>query len=63
MKLSNNEAINIIQSEGMGYAVQHFISGEAFKDPQTAALWNAAADALTKLETHLETTTGHEALK
>lgn len=52
-KYSNKEARDIIESEGVGYAVQHYISGDSFKDKKTAELWNKAEAALNELEEHL----------
>jgi hypothetical protein len=51
---TNEEARLIIENEGVGYAVQHYISGDEFKDPKTAKLWNAADNALNKLLKHLK---------
>ncbi len=52
--LSNYEASAIIENEGIGYAVQHYISGEEFKDPATAKLWLNAEKALNDLKEYLE---------
>lgn len=57
---TNGEAVDIIENEGLGYAVQHYISGDAFADPKTARLWNDADRALATLVTHLERETGRE---
>ena len=59
-KLTNGEAIDIIENEGLGYAVQYYISGDKFKDPMTTAYWNAASTALTVLSEYLEHETGRE---
>jgi hypothetical protein len=52
--LSNIEACQIIANEGVGYAVQHYIRGSEFKDPETVKLWNAADVALDNLLEYLE---------
>ena len=57
---SNGDAVAIINNEGIGYAVRHYISGSAFKDPETAKRWKAADDALCALVEHLERETGQE---
>lgn len=59
-KYTNGDAAAIIENEGLGYAVQHYTSGDQFKDPVTAALWNAADKSLTALVTHLARETGRE---
>ena len=57
---TNGDAVDIIENEGVGYAVQHYISGDYFKDPVTAALWNAADKSLKALVEHLKRETGRE---
>lgn len=59
-KKTNGDAVAIIGNEGIGYAVRHYINGDSFKDPVTAALWNAADKSLTALVLHLERETGQE---
>lgn len=56
--MDNDDAVNIIQSDGIGYAVQCYCKGDSFDDPETCRLWNAAAEALDNLEGHLERETG-----
>ena len=56
---TNGDAIDVIEDEGLGYAVQHYTSGP-FRDPETQRLWDAAASALNALEAHLERDTGRE---
>lgn len=57
---TNGDAVDIIENEGLGYAVQHYISGSAFADAKTARLWNAADSALTELAEHLARETGRD---
>lgn len=57
---TNGDAADIIENEGVGYAVQHYIDGEWFKDPVTALLWTAADNALTALLAHINRETGRE---
>jgi hypothetical protein len=59
-KYTNGDAMNILDNEGVGYAVQHYCSGCDFKDPETAKLWTAADHALTTLVEYLERDTGRE---
>lgn len=39
-----------VQQEGIGYAVQHYMSGKDIADPELAKLWDEAAAALDRLE-------------
>jgi len=52
--LSNYEACQIIANEGIGYAVQRYVSGNEFKDHKTAELWDEADNALENLLQHLD---------
>jgi hypothetical protein len=52
-KLSNAKAGQIIANEGIGYAVQSYISASEFSDPLTVKLWGDACNALDLLEEHL----------
>jgi len=52
-KYSNKRARQIINQEGIGYAVQSYCSAEEFKDPQTVYLWKKAYEALESLEFYL----------
>ncbi len=53
-KLSNARAAQIINNEGIGYAVQSYIRGSEFSDPITVELWNSADNALCLLEEYLK---------
>lgn len=57
---TNGDAVDIIENEGLGYAVTSYCGGENFKDPVTAGLWSAAENVLTALTKHLERETGRE---
>ncbi len=50
---TNSDAALYILNEGIGYAVQKYISGDEFKDPLTRKLWNNACNALNLLEDYL----------
>ena len=52
--LGNQEARNIIENEGLGYAVTGYIDGKYFKDPITRKLWEGAEKALSDLEIYLD---------
>lgn len=59
-KHDNETAIQIIQGEGLGYAVTDYATGSSFADPQTARLWHDAREALGALCDYLEEATGME---
>lgn len=57
---TNGDAADIIEDEGLDYAVRHYISGDEFNDPTTEKLWTEADKALTALVQHLERETGRD---
>ena len=57
---TNGDAIDLIENEGLDYAVRHYTSGSSFKDSDTGLLWDEAANALNNLVNHLERETGRE---
>ena len=59
-KKSNQQVADIVESEGLGYAVQHYMGADAIKDPKLAALWKTAKDALDAIEAMLPETTSEE---
>lgn len=57
---TNGDAVDIIENEGVGYAVQHYVSGSWFKDDTTERLWTNAANALELLQDYLRKDTGRD---
>lgn len=53
-KVSVANAAARCEQEGIGYAVQHYMSGKHIADPECAKLWDEAAAALNKLEAYFE---------
>lgn len=49
------EIKQIVESEGLGYAVQDYLSSESILDPKLKQLWDAAQHALNAIEQYLET--------
>jgi hypothetical protein len=43
----------IVEEEGIGYAVMHYMPASYCKNPETAKLWKEASDALSALKRHL----------
>lgn len=42
-----------VEQEGLDYAVRHYMDASSCKNPETARLWQEAADALNALAKHL----------
>lgn len=53
-KLTIDQVASIVDSEGLGYAVQCHTSADRIADPQLAKLWREAKVALTALNNFLE---------
>lgn len=47
------EVRDIVENEGLGYAVQHYMSAESIADPSIAKRWREAKKALDLLEGEL----------
>ena len=56
----NGYAADIIEGEGVGYAVLHYIDGDSFADPETRRLWNEAEQSLNALLGYLHKQTGRD---
>lgn len=51
---SDKDLRNIIEDEGLDYAVRFYLSEECIEDEDTQKLWRQARIALEKLAAHLE---------
>jgi hypothetical protein len=49
-----NDVAGIVEQEGLGYAVQHYLSAERIQDAKLADLWGRAKGLLNEIETYLE---------
>jgi hypothetical protein len=49
LKYGNMTVARIVDSEGLGYAVEDFMNADAIADPEVARRWQAAQDALGAL--------------
>lgn len=52
-KYSIQDVIDCVDSEGLDYAVQHYLSYEIIEDPSLAALWKKAQESLDELNDFL----------
>lgn len=59
-KYTNGDAVDIIENEGLEYAVRHYTSGDTFEDVSTTYLWNLAGTAMDALVLHLKKQTGRD---
>ena len=57
---SNQEVADIVEMEGLGYAVQHYLGAESIKDEKLAALWASAKEALNAIVAALPPPSGEE---
>lgn len=53
-KYTVDEVSSIVENEGLGYAVQDYMSSERIEDPKLAKLWEEAKYALDKIDFYLE---------
>jgi len=52
--ITNLQVNDIVESEGLGYAITGYIGSEEFVDLELAALWDQANDILTKIQNKLD---------
>lgn len=53
-EMDNTEIAEIVEREGLGYAVQWYMSGKNFKDKYLANLWDETKERLDEIEEILE---------
>lgn len=53
-QLTNKQVKSIVESEGLGYAVQSYMNGSKIKDLELAKMWDECANLLRKIEAYLE---------
>lgn len=49
-KYSIEQVADIVNSEGLGYAIQHYMSGDNIEDPELAKQWEKAKATLNIIE-------------
>ena len=52
-KYDDFEVRDIVENEGLDYAVRHYMTADHCENPKTAELWGAAEKALNTLAKHL----------
>jgi uncharacterized protein YgfB (UPF0149 family) len=53
-KMSLEEVAAKVEWEGLGYAVQHYMTGDSIADPHLAELWDQAKELLDEIDGILE---------
>jgi hypothetical protein len=43
----------VIENEGLGYAIQHYMSGDHIADPALAKMWDDAAKLLSQIQDYV----------
>ena len=59
-KYTDGDAVDIIENEGLEYAVRHYCDGTYFESGKTGSYWTAAQRALNNLVDHLREQTGRD---
>lgn len=49
-KYSNEDVGGVISNEGLGYAIQNYLSWKDIEDKQLAKYWKQAAESMNKIE-------------
>jgi len=53
-KRSIQDVADIVEIEGLGYAVSNYLSAENIEEPELARQWKIAKEALTAIENIIE---------
>lgn len=53
-KQSVSEIASIVESEGLGYAIQHYIAVSSIKDEDLSDMWARAKELLAEIEEYIE---------
>jgi hypothetical protein len=53
-KFTNSEVANIVDREGLDYAITCYMGADRIMDPKLAKLWQKANDILNEIEEILE---------
>jgi len=53
-KMGLEQVAGVVENEGLGYAVQHYMSGKDIEDIHLAQLWDQAGDLLNEIDEILE---------
>lgn len=52
--MTNEEVAQIVENEGLGYAIQHYMDSSEFEDRELAAMWDEADTLLNKITEKLD---------
>lgn len=59
-KHSIEKIVDIINSEGTGYAVQHYLGYDNIQDEELARLWKIGEETLNAIESYIEKYMGED---
>jgi hypothetical protein len=57
-KLSVSQVADIVEAEGLGYAIKDYLGAGRIADPELAAMWDEAKDLLIRIEEYIEMNQG-----
>ena len=57
---NNNDVADIVEDEGLGYAVMDYMDSSDFRDLELAKLWDDAAKHLNALSDYLRKNSSYE---
>jgi len=49
-KMTNDDIKDIIENEGLGYAIESYLSWQHIEDKELAKQWKIAGDAMNKIK-------------
>lgn len=53
-KMNLEDVFYKVEDEGLGYMVQHYMSGDSIDDPKLAAMWDECKAMLNAITEYLE---------
>lgn len=53
-KMTVAQVVDVIDSEGLGYAIRDYMSGDFIEDQELAKLWDEARKSIMLIETHIK---------
>jgi hypothetical protein len=53
-KWTNEQIASKVESEGLGYMIEAYLSHDSIEDDDLAMMWKDAAELLSEIQNHLE---------
>lgn len=54
MPKDNFYVATVVEDEGLGYAIQHYMNGDSFEDRELAEMWDKCQELLEAIDKKLE---------